>query len=125
MPRLVTCPSSTFEPNERKINVNWKHYLAAVAVGFFLGNAVSHLVAGVTDQMFPSPFGDPPSIGLSSPFVNAVWGLANIAIGYVFFRISKAHASHTWLMIAFFLGFAGVTLFSSVHFEAAFGNSGL
>lgn len=50
--------------------MKWYHLVAAVAAGFFLGNAVPHFVAGVMGQSFPSPFANPPGQGLSSPLVN-------------------------------------------------------
>jgi hypothetical protein len=51
--------------------------------GAFLANFVPHLVAGVSGRSFPSPFGKPPFRGLSSPVVNVLWGLVNLAIAYL------------------------------------------
>jgi len=105
--------------------MKWYHYLVGVAAGFCFGNAISHLVVGVIGQPFPSPFGDPPTIGLSSPLVNVLWGLANVVLGYVLMRVSKLSVSHSLSMIALFVGFAGVTIYSSVHFGAVLGNPSL
>jgi len=72
-------------------------HLAAVAVlspmvwhnvvcffgGVFLANFVPHFVAGVSGRTFPSPFATPPFRGLSSPVLNVLWGLFNLAVAYV------------------------------------------
>lgn len=61
----------------------WYHYVSFFFGAVFLTNAVPHLVSGVTGRPFQSPFAKPPGRGLSSATVNAVWGCANLAIGYV------------------------------------------
>lgn len=102
--------------------MKWYHYLAAAGAGFFLGNAVPHFVAGVTGQAFPSPFANPPGAGLSSPLVNALWGLLNILLGYVLLRVGKVQFSRTGSMIATFLGLAFVAVLTSILFGNALGN---
>jgi hypothetical protein len=57
------------------------------AVGYFISgacltNAIPHLVAGLTGRAFPTQFSRRLGVGLSSPFVNFVWGWINAAIGY-------------------------------------------
>ena len=47
--------------------------------GALLINAIPHTVRGVTGQPFPTPFADPPGVGLSSPATNVGWGMANLA----------------------------------------------
>ena len=51
--------------------------------GAFLANFVPHFVAGVSGRSFPSPFAKPPFRGRSSPAVNVLWGLFNLAAAYV------------------------------------------
>jgi len=51
--------------------------------GVFLANFVPHYVEGMTGRPFHSPFAVPPFRGLSSPTVNVLWGLANLAAAYV------------------------------------------
>ena len=46
-----------------------------------LVNAVPHGVSGVQGRPFPSPFGDPPGVGMSSPQVNVGWSAANAIVG--------------------------------------------
>ena len=62
--------------------MNWYDYIAAFFAGAFLANAVPHFVSGVCGDRFPSPFANPPGKGLSSPTVNVLWGLFNLAVGY-------------------------------------------
>ncbi len=50
--------------------------------GVFLANFVPHFVTGVSGRPFPSPFATPPFRGLSSPVVNVLWGLINLAAAY-------------------------------------------
>jgi hypothetical protein len=40
-------------------------------------------VNGVSGSPFQSPFAHPPGEGLSSAFVNVLWGFTNIVIGYL------------------------------------------
>lgn len=51
--------------------------------GAFLANALPHLVAGVSGRPLQTPFASPPFRGLSSPAVNVVWSLVNLAAAYV------------------------------------------
>ena len=53
--------------------------VTAALSGALLVNAVPHTVRGVTGQPFPTPFADPPGVGLSSPAANVGWGMANLA----------------------------------------------
>ena len=63
--------------------MRWYHYLAYFFGGFFLANALPHLGMGITGHAFQSPFASPPGAGLSSARVNVLWGLFNLAAGYV------------------------------------------
>jgi hypothetical protein len=60
----------------------WHEVLANFFGGAFLANFVPHFVAGVSGRAFPSPFAQPPFRGLSSPAVNVLWGLVNLAVAY-------------------------------------------
>jgi hypothetical protein len=61
----------------------WNHYLAYFFGGAFLANALPHLGNGISGHPFQSPFASPPGEGLSSSTVNVLWGLFNLAIGYL------------------------------------------
>lgn len=58
------------------------HNIACFLGGVSLANFVPHFVAGVSGRPFPSPFATPPFRGLSSPVVNVLWGLINLAVAY-------------------------------------------
>jgi hypothetical protein len=63
--------------------MRWYLYVAYFFGGAFLMNAVPHLVNGVSGRPFPSPFATPPGEGMSPGWVNVVWGLANLFVGYL------------------------------------------
>ena len=63
--------------------MRWYHYIAYFFGGAFLANAVPHFVNGVSGNAFQSPFASPPGEGLSSATINVLWGLLNLAIGYL------------------------------------------
>jgi len=63
--------------------MEWVHYIVWFFGGAFFANAVPHLVSGLMGRPFQSPFAKPPGRGLSSSTVNALWGFANLIIGYV------------------------------------------
>ncbi|WP_345799996.1 hypothetical protein AAIB33_10965 [Microbacterium sp. AZCO] len=58
--------------------------LAVVRAAFgaaLLVNAVPHGVAGIQGRPFPTPFADPPGVGMSAPVVNVAWSTANAVAG--------------------------------------------
>lgn len=61
----------------------WHDVAAHFFGGAFLANFVPHFVSGVSGHPFHSPFARPPFRGLSSPTVNILWGLFNLAVAYV------------------------------------------
>jgi hypothetical protein len=63
--------------------MRWYHYLAYFFGGVFLANTLPHLGNGVSGHAFQSPFSTPPGVGLSSSPVNVLWGLFNLAVGYL------------------------------------------
>jgi hypothetical protein len=60
----------------------WHDVVTNFFGGAFLANFVPHFVAGMSGRSFPSPFAKPPFRGLSSPAVNVLWGLFNLAVAY-------------------------------------------
>lgn len=73
---------------------------ALFAAGFLLANALPHLAQGTTGHAFPSPFASPPSRGMSSPTVNALWGCANLAAAYVLAVVIGRIAPRQWRHVA-------------------------
>jgi hypothetical protein len=63
--------------------MRWYHDVAYFFGGAFLANALPHLGSGITGHSFQSPFASPPGEGLSSSTVNVLWGLFNLAVGYL------------------------------------------
>jgi hypothetical protein len=63
--------------------MRWYHYVAYLFGGAFLANALPHLGNGISGHPFQSPFATPSGEGLSSATVNVLWGLFNLAIGYL------------------------------------------
>ena len=61
----------------------WHTDVAYFFGGLFLANFTPHFVAGVSGRAFHTPFAKPPFRGLSSPAVNILWGLFNLAVAYV------------------------------------------
>ena len=96
--------------------MNPSHYIASFFSGIFLANAVPHYVYGVCGNRFPTPFAKPLGKGLSSPTVNVLWALLNLAIGYILFRIGKVFSEDTLTLIVFFIGVAAISTMSSVNF---------
>lgn len=63
--------------------MTWQHGIAYFIGGFFLANFFPHYASGMLGRSFPTPFAKPPFRGLSSPVVNVLWGLFNLAVAYV------------------------------------------
>ena len=96
----------------------WYHYLAYFFGGAFLANTLPHLGNGISGHAFQSPFATPPGVGLSSSTVNVVWGIFNLAVGYLLVcRVGNFELRKTRHVLA--LG-AGVLVFS-VLLARAFG----
>ncbi len=96
--------------------MNWYSYLACFFAGIFLANAVPHFVKGICGDRFPTPFAHPPGKGLSSPTVNAAWGLMNLAAGYVLLRLGHLSSGGNAALGIFFAGIAVISLMMSVNF---------
>jgi hypothetical protein len=69
--------------SKMETTMSWYHYLAYFFGGAFLANALPHLGNGISGHAFQSPFATPPGVGLSSSTVNVLWGLFNLAVGYL------------------------------------------
>jgi hypothetical protein len=96
--------------------VNWYDYIGCFLAGMFLTNVVPHFVHGISGDRFPTPFAHPPGRGLSSPTVNVVWALLNLAAGYILFRVGKVVSGGDSALITFFAGIAVISTMLSVQF---------
>src|ERR1700722_4037905 len=63
--------------------MRWYPYFAYFFGGAFLANTLPHLVNGDSGNAFQSPFASPPGVGLSSAWVNVLWGLFNLVVAYL------------------------------------------
>jgi hypothetical protein len=85
--------------------MRWLQDLSYLWGGAFLTNAAPHLISGVMGRPFQSPFAKPPGQGLSSARVNALWGFANLVVGYLLiFRVGMFDLRSTEDASAFGLG---------------------
>lgn len=84
---------------------------SAMLVSYFLGgaalaNATPHFASGVMGRSFQSPFAKPPGEGLSSASVNVLWGVFNLALGYILIcRVGTFELRNTADAVALLLGF--------------------
>jgi hypothetical protein len=91
--------------------MRWYHYVSYLFGGAFLANALPHLVNGVSGNAFQSPFASPPGVGLSSSTVNVVWGLFNLAAGYLLVcRVGSFDLRRTRHVIALGAGMLAMSL---------------
>ena len=96
--------------------MNWYETFACFFAGMFLANAVPHFVHGISGDRFPTPFAHPPGKGLSSPTVNVVWALLNLAVGTVLFRVGRISNGNDLELVIFFAGIAAISTVLSVSF---------
>jgi hypothetical protein len=95
----------------------WYHYVACFFAGVFLTNGIPHFVHGISGDKFPTPFAKPRGKGLSSPFLNVLWGLFNLIIGSLLLWCSKISAADIWSIIVFFLGILVMSIRLSIVFS--------
>lgn len=62
--------------------MTWHEVAAYFVGGAFLANFVLHVGVGISGRPFHTPFARPPFRGLSSPAVNVLWGMFNLAVAY-------------------------------------------
>jgi hypothetical protein len=96
--------------------MNWYDYIACFFAGMFLANVVPHFVHGISGDSFPTPFARPPGRGLSSPTVNVVWALFNLAVGYILFGVGKVSNGDLPALLIFFVGIGVMSIMASVQF---------
>lgn len=97
------------------MKMKWYHYMACFFAGVFFANVIPHYIHGVSGDSFPSPFANPPGVGLSPPIQNVVWALINLIIGYFLYKAGKVSRSK-WALLVFFIGFAAMSMYLGVYF---------
>lgn len=88
--------------------------IRAALGGALLTNAVPHGVNGISGRPFPTPFADPPGVGLSDPWTNVAWSGVNAIAGTLLLRglprgvgvalAAGAGAALTAISLAWFFG---------------------
>jgi hypothetical protein len=90
----------------------------------FLTNTIPHLVAGISGSPFQSPFASPPGEGLSSAMVNVLWGLFNLAVGYLLVvRVGWFDLRRTAHVLALGAGVAFTAVWLARHFARFHGGN--
>lgn len=95
----------------------WYSYPASFFAGMFLANVVPHFVHGVSGDPFPTPFAKPPGKGLSSPTINVLWALLNLALGYLLCRAGHVSPENPASLLIFFAGIAAISLMCARNFQ--------
>jgi hypothetical protein len=106
------------EIGEISSKVKWYHLVACFFAGIFLANAVPHYINGISGDAFPTPFANPPGVGLSAPVVNVSWALINVVFGYVLVKVGRLSDKNKWSIAAFFAGVVLISLVLSIHFAS-------
>lgn len=99
------------------IKLKWYRYVAAFFAGMFLANSIPHYVQGISGNAFPSPFGNPPGLGSSSPASNVLWGAFNLLIGYLLYRTSKMDKTQRLALVIFYAGIIAQGVMLSLAFS--------
>ncbi len=97
--------------------LKWYSYVAAFFAGAFLANFIPHFVQGISGNTFPSPFGNPPGLGNSSPVSNVLWGAFNLLIGYLLFTASKTDKTQRMALMIFYVGIVAQGVMLSMAFS--------
>jgi hypothetical protein len=84
--------------------------------GAFLCNSLPHLFAGLQGRKFPTPFSRPATIGYSSAFTNALWGISNAIVGLGLLDMAPVSIGLNASFISAMLGATGLGAYVAVHF---------
>lgn len=97
--------------------MHWSSVAACFFGGAFLANFCLHFIAGLSGRRFPTPFAKPPFRGPSSPVVNVLYALFNLAAAYGLLVVGGAfelpHGGHA-AVSAIGFGLASVGMAGSV-----------
>jgi hypothetical protein len=97
--------------------MKWYHYVACFFAGMFLANSVPHFIHGISGDVFPTPFSNPPGKGPSSPTANVLWGLFNAVVGYLLYRGGKISNANKAALVVFFFGVLVMSIMLSYGFQ--------
>jgi hypothetical protein len=91
-------------------------YVVMFLAGAFLCNSIPHLASGLRGEPFPTPFAKPRGVGLSSPFVNFLWGSFNVVVGIALLSARPVVAVLDPHFIAVIAGAVAIGTYLSLHF---------
>lgn len=92
-------------------------FLIAFGLGFFVTNALPHLIPGVHGKPFHSPFALPPVRGKSSAVVNVLWGFCNLVAAYLIIIFASVNLRNIHESIGFLLGVLVTSLVLAITFS--------
>ncbi|MFT4154776.1 hypothetical protein [Parafilimonas sp.] len=108
------------EMNKKTLETRWYHYILAFFAGVFFVNTLPHYINGITGKEFPTPFADPPGIGLSSALTNVLWAVINASLGASIFLFVKINKRKISLWIALAAGGLLMSFFVAYYFSTRF-----
>jgi hypothetical protein len=124
MPATASAPETAAAPSKLRAT-RWYHFVAYLFGGAFLTNALPHFVQGVSGRPLQSPFASPPGVGLSSAWVNVLWGLLNLVVGYLLVcRVGTFDLRRTSHVVALGLGVLTMGLMLARTFGKFYGGLG-
>ena len=94
----------------------WYHYIFAFIAGGLYINVLPHFINGISGRPFPSPFSDPPGVGLSSPVQNVVWALINFLIASAFVYFGKLDRCNRAICASYFVGGLAMAFYLANYF---------
>lgn len=98
------------------MTTRWYHYLLAFCAAIFLTNFLPHFINGISGNPFPSPFTEPPGVGLSSPVENITWATINFLMGAALIYFGKLNQRHQSILIAYFIGALTMAFYLAYYF---------
>lgn len=99
------------------METRWFHYILAFLSGGIFVNFIPHFINGVSGRPFPSPFSDPPGVGVSSPVSNIVWALINFLLAYAFTYFGKLNQRSKSIPIAYLFGGFAMAFYLANYFS--------
>jgi len=90
--------------------MKWYHYIFLFLGGAFIANFFPHFVHGISGEMFPTPFANPPGRGMSTSTVNVLWAMFNLVVGILLLQGAKFSWANRSMLIVALIGFAAMAI---------------
>lgn len=98
------------------METRWHHHLFAFIAGGIFVNVLPHFINGISGRPFPSPFSDPPGVGLSSPVLNILWAVINFLIAFAFVYFGKLARRDRTVYVSYFIGAVVMAFYLASYF---------